>query len=181
MLYITNWIILQLKGFFEMCKYNASCFSIVYGEGRRPARSLSMRVTPRTTTPVTSTTLTRQQQEPYDLHDTLASMNDSSLYCHVSAQSPLTPTSTPTPAPTHVRNGSGDYQGQQTDRELKYFSSEDSGLVSIAFVSWTLRSLSGVQRPSFRCSHIIFSYFYLDAVIARDFDTQYFSRNDIRV
>ncbi|XP_069171054.1 IQ motif and SEC7 domain-containing protein 1 isoform X11 [Procambarus clarkii] len=116
-----------IRSEFDQLHRNLS--ATVYGEGRRPARSLSMRDTPRTTVSVTASS-TRQQQDPYDLHDALASMNDSSLYCHVSAQSPLTPTSTATPAPTHVRNGSGDYQGQQNDRDLKYFSSEDSGLGS---------------------------------------------------
>ncbi|XP_071549486.1 uncharacterized protein siz isoform X7 [Panulirus ornatus] len=133
-----------IRSEFDQLQRNLS--AAVYGEGRRPARSLSMRVTPRTTTPVTSTTLTRQQQEPYDLHDTLASMNDSSLYCHVSAQSPLTPTSTPTPAPTHVRNGSGDYQGQQTDRDLKYISSEDSGLGSQDGTALNRASVGGQRR-----------------------------------
>ena len=109
----------------------------VYNEGRRPARSMSMRDTPRTgqattitTTSTNTSTTSRHQQETYDLHDTLATLSDTSLYCHVSALSPLTPTSTPTPAHTHVRNGSGDYQAHQNDRELKYFS-EDSGLVGV--------------------------------------------------
>lgn len=112
---------------------------IVYGEGRRPARSLSLRDTPRTTTPATSTTSSRIQQDNHDLHDTLAAMNDSSLYCHVSAHSPLTPTSTPTPAPTHARNGSGDYQHQgdvasyASSRDIKYISSDEGGFVSTDF------------------------------------------------
>lgn len=111
--------------------------STVYSEGRRPARSMSMRDAPRTaqattvtTTATTTASTARHQQDTYDLHDTLAALSDTSLYCHVSALSPLTPTSTPTPAHTHVRNGSGDYQAHQNDRELKYFS-EDSGLVSV--------------------------------------------------
>lgn len=116
------------------------CFT-VYSEGRRPARSLSLRDSARNNTAVTTTsssssassTLTRHHDNNnYDIHDTLAAMNDSALYCHVSAQSPLTPTPTPTPAATHVRNGSGDYQAHQT--ELKYISSEDSGLVSGSYL-----------------------------------------------
>ncbi|KAK4309945.1 hypothetical protein Pmani_018455, partial [Petrolisthes manimaculis] len=110
--------------------------STVYSEGRRPTRSLSLRDSARNANATTnsssssaSSTLTRHHDNNnYDIHDTLAAMNDSALYCHVSAQSPLTPTPTPTPAATHVRNGSGDYQAHQT--ELKYISSEDSGLGS---------------------------------------------------
>ncbi|XP_068232827.1 IQ motif and SEC7 domain-containing protein 1 isoform X4 [Palaemon carinicauda] len=126
-----------IRSEFDQLQRNLS--AAVYGEGRRPARSLSMRDTPRTSAAanvtMTSVTTRLQQEENYDLQDTLASMSDSSLYCHVSAQSPLTPTTTLTPAHTHVRNGSGDYQQQQSDgtlysasKELKYFSSEDSGL-----------------------------------------------------
>ncbi|XP_042221369.1 IQ motif and SEC7 domain-containing protein 2-like isoform X5 [Homarus americanus] len=133
-----------IRSEFDQLQRNLN--ATVYGEGRRPARSLSMRDTPRTTTPITATSTIRQQQDPYDLHDTLASMNDSSLYCHVSAQSPLTPTSTLTPAPTHVRNGSGDYQGQQNDRDLKYISSEDSGLGSHDSSSLNRITVSGQRR-----------------------------------
>ncbi|XP_064114351.1 IQ motif and SEC7 domain-containing protein 1-like isoform X11 [Macrobrachium nipponense] len=128
-----------IRSEFDQLQRNLS--AAVYGEGRRPARSLSMRDSPRTsaTGSVTTTAATTrpQQDDNYDLHDTIASMSDSSLYCHVSAQSPLTPTTTVTPSHTHARNGSGDYQQQQTDlglyasaKELKYFSSEDSGLGS---------------------------------------------------
>ncbi|XP_066948882.1 IQ motif and SEC7 domain-containing protein 1-like isoform X18 [Macrobrachium rosenbergii] len=128
-----------IRSEFDQLQRNLS--AAVYGEGRRPARSLSMRDSPRTsaTGSITTTAATTrpQQDDNYDLHDTIASMSDSSLYCHVSAQSPLTPTTTVTPSHTHARNGSGDYQQQQTDlglyasaKELKYFSSEDSGLGS---------------------------------------------------
>ncbi|XP_047475192.1 IQ motif and SEC7 domain-containing protein 1-like isoform X4 [Penaeus chinensis] len=123
-----------IRSEFDQLQRNLS--ATVYGEGRRPARSLSLRDTPRTTTPATSTTSTRIQQDNHDLHDTLAAMNDSSLYCHVSAHSPLTPTSTPTPAPTHARNGSGDYQHQgdvasyASSRDIKYISSDEGGFGS---------------------------------------------------
>ncbi|XP_037785236.1 IQ motif and SEC7 domain-containing protein 1-like isoform X6 [Penaeus monodon] len=123
-----------IRSEFDQLQRNLS--ATVYGEGRRPARSLSLRDTPRTTTPATSTTSSRIQQDNHDLHDTLAAMNDSSLYCHVSAHSPLTPTSTPTPAPTHARNGSGDYQHQgdvasyASSRDIKYISSDEGGFGS---------------------------------------------------
>ncbi|KAK8726405.1 hypothetical protein OTU49_010252 [Cherax quadricarinatus] len=135
-----------IRSEFDQLQRNLS--ATVYGEGRRPARSLSMRDSPRTTVTITTTSSSpsMRQPDPYDLHDTLASMNDSSLYCHVSAQSPLTPTSTPTPAPTHVRNGSGDYQGQQNDRDLKYFSSEDSGLGSQDGTCLNRIGVSGQRR-----------------------------------
>ncbi|XP_045120579.1 IQ motif and SEC7 domain-containing protein 1-like isoform X11 [Portunus trituberculatus] len=139
---------------FDQLQRNISAAG--YTEGRRPARSMSMRDTPRTVqaTTVTTTAATtattapaRHQQDNYDLHDTLATLSDSSLYCHVSALSPLTPTSTPTPAHTHVRNGSGDYQAHQNDRELKYFS-EDSGLGSQEGVGGNRLGVTGQRRAS---------------------------------
>nr|XP_053652982.1 IQ motif and SEC7 domain-containing protein 2-like isoform X5 [Cherax quadricarinatus] len=135
-----------IRSEFDQLQRNLS--ATVYGEGRRPACLLSMRDSPRTTVTITTTSSSpsMRQPDPYDLHDTLASMNDSSLYCHVSAQSPLTPTSMPTPAPTHVRNGSGDYQGQQNDRDLKYFSSEDSGLGSQDGTCLNRIGVSGQRR-----------------------------------
>ncbi|XP_050712027.1 IQ motif and SEC7 domain-containing protein 1-like isoform X3 [Eriocheir sinensis] len=137
---------------FDQLQRNIS--ATVYSEGRRAARSMSLRDTLRTaqattitTTATTTASTARHQQENYDLHDTLAALSDTSLYCHVSALSPLTPTSTPTPAHTHVRNGSGDYQAHQNDRELKYFS-EDSGLGSQEGVGGNRLGVAGQRRSS---------------------------------